>query len=357
MPPLASRYSSFPRIKGRAMPFFSPLDPARRIFITPAEKPTDPMVRTVAVDLGATRTRAAVYESGVRQGEKVMERTPAAESEPAVLLSFLSRTIREVSRNSCGKIGAIGLSVAGPVDIRRGVLCNPPNLAFRHVPICSPLSREFGVPVRMVNDCHAGLIGELEAGAAREKDNVVYITISTGIGGGVYANGRILLGRAGNAVEIGHLHVDDTYDLACSCGHRGHWEGYSSGRFLPRFFAQWCTYHGKLHWGPDGAREIFASARRGDDDVLLFIHDLVRINARAVSDVIVAYDPALIVFDGAVMLENSDLLLGPMAGEVDRFLEPPRMELSRLAGDAPLIGAAVIAEGYDTPYGDFGVLG
>jgi len=310
----------------------------------------------VAVDLGATRTRAAVYEGGVRKGEKLEEKTPAGSSDPSILISFLSGMVRKVSRTPRGKIKAIGLSVAGPVDIAQGILKNPPNMAFRDVPLCDALSREFGVPVRMVNDCHAGLIGELEAGFARGRDNVVYITISTGIGGAVYANGRILLGRAGNAVEIGHLHVDDTYDLPCGCGHRGHWEGYSSGRFLPWFFAQWCHYHGRPHWGPDNAREIFTSAREGDDDVLRFIGDLVRINARGVSDIIVAYDPALIVFDGSVMRENPEFLLEPLAGEVDRYLEVPEMVLSTLSGDAPLDGAAVIAEGFDTPYGDFGVM-
>jgi len=319
-------------------------------------KNTGSMGPVVAVDLGATQTRAAVYESGVRQGEKVGEKTPAGSSDPAVLISFLSGMVRKASRTSRGKTGAIGLSVAGPVDISRGILRNPPNMAFRDVPLCDALSREFGVPVRMVNDCHAGLVGELEAGAARGRDNVVYVTISTGIGGGVFANGRVLLGRAGNAVEIGHLHVDDTYDLPCGCGHRGHWEGYSSGRFLPWFFAQWCHYHGRPHWGPDNARDIFASARQGDDDVLRFIRDLVRINARGVSDIIVAYDPEIIVFDGSVMRANPDFLLEPLAGEVDRYLEVPEMVLSPLSGDAPLIGAAVIAEGYATRYGDFGAV-
>lgn len=310
----------------------------------------------IAVDLGATRTRAAVFRDGTMVGEKVEEKTPSGTPEPAALISFLSRTVRRVARGTRGEIGAIGLSVAGPVDIRRGVLKNPPNMAVRDVPLCNALSREFGVPVRMVNDCHAGLLGELSAGTARGRDNVVYVTLSTGIGGGVYENGRVLLGRSGSAVEIGHLHVDDTYDLSCSCGHRGHWEAYSSGRFLPSFFAQWCRYHGRPHWGPEKARDIFASARQGDDDVLRFVRDLVRINARGVSDVIVAYDPELLVFDGSVVRYNADLLLDPLPCEVDRFLDVPEMLLSGLGGDAPLVGAAIIAEGYATPYGDFGVV-
>jgi glucokinase len=315
------------------------------------------MGHVIAVDLGATHGRAAVVETDGRIVEKVEAETPAGGADPAILTGFLSGLIQRV----CGSlipadIAGIGLSVAGPVDIHRGILLNPPNMPFRDVPLTGPLSGDIGIPVRMVNDCHAGILGELTYGVAKGRENVVYITISTGIGGGVFDNGRILLGRSGNAAEIGHVYVDSTYTLTCGCGNSGHWEGYASGRYLPWFFAQWCRYHGKPHWGPEKAEDIFLSARRGDDDVLRFLEELSRINARAVSDVIVAYDPELIIFDGAVIRSNADLLLAPMIDAVDRYLELPEMVLTGLAGDAPLLGASVIAGGYDTRFGDFGSL-
>jgi glucokinase len=84
-----------------------------------------------------------------------------------------------------------------------------------------------------------------------------------------------------------------------------------------------------------------------------FLGDLSRINARAVSDVIVAYDPELIVFDGSVIRSNADLLLPPMKDSVDHYLMVPDMLMTGLQGDAPLLGAGVIAGGYDTRFGDF----
>jgi glucokinase len=315
------------------------------------------MEKLIAIDLGATFTRAAVVDSFGAVEEKVRQKTPGEGSGPTVLTAFLSGLIRQVCDGPVRSgIRGVGLSVAGPVDICRGVLKNPPNMPFRDVPITGVLADETGVPVRMVNDCHAGLLGELLYGAARGGENVVYITISTGIGGGVLANGRILLGRDGNAAEIGHLHVDSTYGCACGCGHPGHWEGYASGRHLPAFFSRWCRFHEKPCRAPDRAGDIFAAAREGNRDSLLFLDDLSRINARAVSDVIVAYDPELIVFDGSVMLANADLLLGPLIDGVDRYLELPEMVLTSLSGDAPLLGASVIARGYDTPFGDFASL-
>jgi glucokinase len=311
------------------------------------------MDRVVAIDLGATNTRAAVVsDDGVVKG-RVETRTPAGGADPAILTGFLSDLVRRVCGGCLpGDIGGIGLSVAGPVDTRGGILKNPPNMQFRDVSVTGPLSAEFGIPVRMINDGHAGILGEAACGAARGRQNVVYITLSTGIGAGVLENGRILLGRDGNAAEIGHLHVDDTYNLVCGCGYRGHWEGYASGKYLPWFFAQWCRYHGKPHWGPDTAEEIFHSAREGDDDVHRFLEKLALINARGVSDVVVAYDPELIIFDGSVIRSNADLLLGPLIEATDRYLELPEMVLTGLSGDAPLLGASVIAWGYDTACGN-----
>ena len=256
-----------------------------------------------------------------------------------------------------GPLAGIGLSVAGPVDIARGVLVTPPNMAFRDVPLTLPLSHLFHCPVRMGNDCHAGVLGEMCHGRGRGRSDVVYLTISTGIGAGVVSGGRVILGRTGNAAEVGHFHVDSTYDLRCGCGRAGHWEGYASGRSLPWFFGEWCRYHARPHWGPDTAEEIFASARQGDDDVLRFVWELARINARGISDVIVAYDPEIIILDGSVIRQNADLLLPAIVESVDRYLPLPEIVLSSLEGNAPLLGAGVIAAGYETGCGDFALKG
>jgi glucokinase len=305
----------------------------------------------VAVDLGATNSRAAIIDEKGMIMKKLWKRTPSGEADPSILTSFIASLIADVIGNLLiGDIAGIGLSVAGPVDIQQGVLLNPPNMPFRDVPLTATLSHVFNLPVRMVNDCHAGILGEMQFGQGRDRDHVVYLTISTGIGGGVVSGGRILLGRAGNAAEIGHLHVDNIYNLTCSCGHSGHWEGYSSGRFLPSFFVEWCQYHGRENWGLYKAEDIFLSAREGNVDVLQFLAELARFNARGISDIIVAYDPEIIVLDGAVMLANADLLLPLMIEAVDRYLALPDIVMTRLDGDAPLLGAAVVARGYATDY-------
>jgi len=201
--------------------------------------------------------------------------------------------------------------------------------------------------VVLANDCHAGIIGEAVFGDALDLANVVYLTLSTGIGAGVLDGGRLLFGRDGNAAEVGHFAVDTTYRVRCGCGHEGHWEGYASGRHLPRFFTRWCEVHGHslpTGWKGDAAA-IFHLARTGNAPAVAFIDGLARINGCGLSDIIVAYDPERIILDGGVVRENGDLIYPRCLPYIDRFLPLPEILVSRLGGRAPLLGAAILARG------------
>jgi glucokinase len=308
----------------------------------------------VAIDLGATTTRVALIGSGGEILGRATSPTPTTGDSPEIFTLHLAGLIRRVLSAGRGvSPAAIGISVAGPIDHREGAVIRPPNLPFREIPLAGPLGDEFGLPVRLANDCHAGVLGELVFGAGAGCRNLVYITLSTGIGGGVICNGRLVLGRDGNAAEIGHFHVDSTYTLPCGCGGTGHWEGYASGRFLPRFFARWCELRGQDPGATDtsSAAGIFAAARRGDPVPLGFLEALGTINGRGVSSVIVAYDPSRIILDGSVVLRNEDLILPYLLPHIDRFLPLPEIRLTSLDGQAPLLGASVIARGYNTMVG------
>ncbi|MGE5831625.1 MAG: ROK family protein [Methanomicrobiales archaeon] len=307
----------------------------------------------IAVDLGATTTRVALIAPDGEILTRLAAPTPGAGDSPKVITDHLAGLVRRIlpaGRRSAP--AAIGISAAGPIEHRRGAVVGPPNLPFREIPLEGPLGDEFGLPVRLANDCHAGVLGEVVFGAGAGCRDLVYITLSTGIGGGVICNGRLVLGREGNAAEIGHFHVDSTWNLPCGCGGSGHWEGYASGRFLPRFFARWSDASGlRVTDMPVSAGEIFAAARRGEPGALRFLEALGTINGRGISDVIVAYDPARIILDGSVVLRNEDFILPYLLPRIDRFLPLPEIRLTALDGLAPLLGASVIARGYDTPLG------
>ncbi|RXE56804.1 ROK family transcriptional regulator [Methanoculleus taiwanensis] len=306
------------------------------------------MPNLIAVDLGGTQIRAGIVTENGRILEHARTPTPVVGQSGAVVTDALLGLIERLLRSPAGTeaaIAAVGISSAGPLDLTRGMMVHSPNIAFPEVALVEPVRERFGVPTFLVNDARAGLLGERWVGAARGCGNVVYVTMSTGIGGGAVVGGRLLLGRNGNAGEIGHLFVDNHYNQRCGCGHLGHWEAYGSGRFMPRFFAAWQESEGIGDAGfvADTPAAIFAAARAGEPVALAFMEALGRVNARGISNVIVAYNPEVIVFDGPIARYNGDLVIEHLMPFVDRYLALPRLVVSTFEGRAPLLGAAAYA--------------
>ncbi|MFA4859641.1 ROK family protein [Methanoregula sp.] len=309
----------------------------------------------IAVDLGATNLRVGlVTVTGQIEQKKVVE-LPKDLPDAGIITDLIISAIHSlVPDRKTGTLAGIGIGAAGPVDKSRTAIVHPPNIPLDIIPLTGPLAAEFDLPVRLVNDCCAGLLGEAYFGEGKRSRNFVYVTMSTGIGAGIIANGTIVSGRDGNAGEIGHLFVDSEYDLTCGCGGKGHWEGYASGRFLPRFYREWQKRTGRGSGDQQvlSAGEILNAIRQNrDPEERDFLEVLGRVNARGVSDLIVAYDPDTIVFDGSVVLNNQDLIIPPIERYVDHYLPMPRLAVSSLNGLAPLLGASVIARGYTTRFG------
>lgn len=290
-----------------------------------------------AIDLGGTRTRVALVAPDGRVLARESFPTPSGGPSPKAVTDAIEAAVRRVAG---GSPGAIGVSTAGPLDLAAGAVVAPPNLPYPRIELAGPFEAAFGVSVTLINDARAGALGEHAHGAGRGCQNLVYVTISTGIGGGVIADGRLLSGRGGNAGEIGHITVETRYDLVCGCGYPNHWEGYCSGRNLPRFYAVQ-----KENGDPDlgTAEAIFGAARAGVPAACRFLDAVAVLNARALSTLVVAYDPERIILDGAVARAQADLLVGPAVARMEEFLPRPGVVVTPLGGDAPLLGAAEAA--------------
>jgi glucokinase len=305
--------------------------------------------QTLAVDLGGTNLRVAIIGDDGTILDERSSRTLRSGQVPENLTDRITGLLRELlESHGHFQPSGIGISAAGPVDFMSGTLTTPPNLPYRDIPLKKLLSETFSVPVHVLNDCHAGIVGETAYGSMKGVRDGVYLTISTGIGAGVSTGGTLMLGRDGNAAEVGHFVVDSTFNIPCPCGYNGHWEGYASGRHIPRFFSQWCRTNGYPEPpDPPSARELFDRARLGDPVYELFLDSLSRINARGLSDIIVAYDPDVIVLDGSVIRFNQDLILAPMLDYTERYLPLPDIRITALEGRAPLIGAGIIGSGLE----------
>jgi len=252
----------------------------------------------------------------------------------------------------------IGIGAIGPLDTRRGGIDNPPNLpGYRFIPLVEPLTTEFRVAVNLLNDCVAGVVGERTVGPGASEENLAYITISTGIGCGVYVDGHLLLGKDGNAHEVGHVVIDHQGKLLCGCGKRGHWEAYCSGRNLPNYARmilegdQQSLEESILDAYTGGdlskltARMIYDGAKKGDRTSLRIVEETGRLNAIGFANVVNVYDPALISVGGKVVLENEELILNPIKRRLSEYVvnKPPKIGLTSLGEDIVLYGALAAA--------------
>lgn len=308
----------------------------------------------VGIDLGATNVRAALgsLDQGIIKsiGERTIQE-PSAEKLIEQLISLVER----VAGEKLGEIQAIGMGSIGPLDIWKGVILNPSNAPFRDVPVTEALSERFKVPAYLLNDCTVAVLGETVFGAGKNLKNVFYVTLSSGIGGGAVVDGNLLLGKDGNAVEIGHIVIDFDGKLKCGCGARGHWESYCAGKNIPSFARYWITVNKKESErspvvelalkGELTTEYLFNAAKTGDKIALEIVEEIGRLNAIGFANITTLYDPELITVGGAIAVNNESLVLEPIRRHLQEYTvnRVPEVKLTPLGDEVVLYGAVALA--------------
>jgi glucokinase len=305
-------------------------------------------MRLVAgVDIGGTNVRCALAdETGkILVSEKERIRTG---SEREIVRQISSMVVRACKRRGVcvAELAGVGIASTGPLDMRRGSLMKPTNIPLPEVRLVGPVEEELGIPVVLLNDCTAAVLGEARFGAGRGVEDLVYVGIGTGIGGGAIVDGNLLFGKDGNACEIGHVVVDPLGKMICGCGKRGHWEAYCSGKNIPayaRLRLEEMGAESKIA-GMD-AKGICAEARRGDRIARRIVAEVAEFNAIGLADVVNVYDPFLVTVGGSVALGDPDLVVEPAVRRMGRYLRNRRakVKLTPLGGDAGLLGAVAAA--------------
>ncbi len=192
----------------------------------------------LALDLGGTQIRAAVIQpDGARLARAALP-TPSADGPDAVVaacIAALRQSHDEATAGDASTLLGIGISSPGPVDPARGVVVEPPNLGpdFHDIPLAAIVGEALGLPAFLDRDTNVAALGERAFGAGRGVDDFVYLTVSTGVGGGIISGGQAFHGPDGFAGELGHV-VVELDGPTCGCGGRGHLEAISSGVALAR---------------------------------------------------------------------------------------------------------------------------
>ncbi len=303
----------------------------------------------LAVDIGATNIRVASGDHG-GLNSKLSESTDR-HNGPLGVSAQIIRMAHELGMDS---VESAGVGSIGPIDIASGNIVNTTNLPFKEIPVTEPLREAFGVPVSLLNDCTAAVLGEKSSGAGREVDNLAYVTLSTGLGGGAIVDGHLLIGKDGNAVEVGHITISPDSPLTCGCGSPGHWEAYSSGNNIPNFARhilreeERSSMIHELTEGDPGtltAKILFDAAKAGDTAALRVVDELGKVNAVGFANIVNAYDPELITIGGSIALNNPELILEPILKNINGHLlnRRPRIMITPLGDDVVLYGALAMA--------------
>lgn len=308
------------------------------------------MARTIGVDLGGTKMLAVtVDEAGKVIGER---RVPTPEGADALIDAFVALIDAQRADTS---VDAVGVGAAGLVD-RDGVLHIGPNLpGVRKLAIKALLEERLGLPVQVDNDATCAAWGERELGAAKGSDDVVVVTLGTGIGGGLVLDGHLYRGAHGFAGEVGHIKVDPN-GIPCPCGGRGCWERYASGSALGRYGREAgeggrATRVVELAGGDFHnvrGEHVGAAAREGDPEAVTLMDRFAWWVAQGLANLADAFDPDTIVIGGG-MLESADLFLDrTRAVFLDLVLAGPdrpavALVPATLGERAGAIGAALVA--------------
>jgi glucokinase len=226
-----------------------------------------------------------------------------------------------------------------------------PNIKeWREFPLTAKLAERFGVPTFLDNDANLAGLAEWKFGAGRGHHNVLYLTISTGVGGGVIIGDRLLQGHHGLAAELGHVTVDASRSApVCGCGYRGHLEAFSSGTGIERFVADELSAGKKsILTGRPSAKKIAEAAMQGDLLARKAYARAGRYLGLGVANYLHIFDPSIVIFGGGVSM-SGPLLFEPFEASLrehvfhPRYLEELVIARAELGDDAGLLGALALA--------------
>ena len=300
----------------------------------------------IAVDIGGTQVRVALFRDD-RLHQRAALPTDVR-GGPSGVMDQIDALIEQVAAKDDRKtITGIGLSLAGPIDTESAVVTRIPTLpGWDGLPVAQALSERTGLPARVENDGIAATLGEWRYGAGRGVSNIVYLTVSTGIGGGAVVDGRLLHGRKGIAGHLGHMRMAQE-GSTCSCGTVGCFEALASGSALSQRAAATADMSDHLAGIAQSravdARDVFEGARAGDSHCLHLVGEEAMYLGQGITSIIHIFSPDRVVMGGGV--SNAFDQLEPGIHDVIRrdamtpFRTVPVVK-SALGDDSGLFGAA-----------------
>lgn len=303
----------------------------------------------IVADVGGTQIRVALFARGNINPLQVRKiRTRDKDQSP---LERLIKLIQEIGAGT-DNIRAICVAVPGFIDAENGIIIDANNIpGWVNYPIRQLLAEHFSVPILIGNDANLAALGEWRYGAAQGHHHVLYLTISTGIGGGVIINDQLLVGSRGLAAEFGHITIIPE-GPSCSCGQRGHLEAVASGTAIARWVQE------KIGLGfPSflqgkttiSAKDVADAARQGDELALRAMNRAGAYIGYAIADFLHLFNPSIVILGGGVSTAGR-MLIDPLRTAIlerimnRAYLNDLTITTAHSGDNAGLVGALALAE-------------
>jgi glucokinase len=305
----------------------------------------------IGIDLGGTKINGALADLEGKVLSKFTIPTNASEGEEAVLGRIVEviETVIEKANKTVEEIKTIGIGSPGPLDAKAGIIVTTPNLPFRNFQLVKPIIEKFNIPTFLDNDANVAAIGEYMLGSGKGTTNMVYITVSTGIGGGAILDGRVYRGSTSNALEVGHMTIVSD-GPRCNCGNNGCIEALASGTAIARQARE--AIAAGLETTLSGldvvtSYEVYKEAQAGDKVSKDILDKSFNYLGIAVANIITSFDPEMFVIGGGVS-QMGDVLFDKVQQVVNKrcfksMSENCKIVPAGLGTDAGVMGAVALA--------------
>ena len=261
----------------------------------------------IGIDIGGMSIKGAAVDSNGRVYETFS--MPFVKGEPGeVTIRKLADIVKEyiASFELEDKIVGIGIGSPGTLDVENGVVEYANNLGWNHLPVAKLMNEVLPYPVRLTNDANAAALGEAKYGAGEEYNNIIMLTLGTGVGGGIIINGKLYEGNLGKGGELGHMVVQVDGE-PCTCGRKGCLEAYASATALIRETKKaMLTNEQSLMWAicPDidmvGGKVSFETAKQGDETAIQVLNNYIKYLGEGILNYCNIFRPEVVVLSGGV---------------------------------------------------------
>ena len=304
----------------------------------------------IGVDLGGTKIYTALVDlEGNMIKERVIE-TLAQEGEAAVAERILGTIDYVLEGTDKDLVKAIGIGSPGPLDAKNGIILETANLPFKNFEIVKAVKDRYEIPTYLDNDANVATLGEFMFGAGKGTENMVFVTVSTGIGGGAIINGRLYRGNTANALEVGHMTIAND-GPRCGCGNIGCAESFASGTAIGKKAREAVASKAKTSLKNYNhevtAKEVFIESAAGDRVATEILETSLNYLGITISNIMSHLDPEKVVMGGGV-INGGDIVLERVREVVAKrclgvFVENCSIEKAKLGGQAGVLGAAALA--------------